>query len=208
MSEGSGTEKSELFGKRHICLWTLPRDSKPIVRVEVKCGEILCGSLFEIGCDTIGLNITSRSFFALFRGITYPTKKYESDEIIRLPCKAAISIQKWCFDLTKEIKSIKTDAEAYRLLAFQFMFAVENGKIKLSAEDRERLEIHLDQDFPCYKQYVDIARTIEGYDSFTIQNVTVLKKVKLLKNVLQKGSKVNVVCNLKRLSLVSSKFIF
>lgn len=191
--------------KRCVSVYTLPESSNPLVRVEVLKRCISAGWLFNTCCDTIGLYKNSRQFFALFRGLARPLKKYESQEHILVPVKTyPLSILRWSFDITLECKMIQTDPVALKLLALQYKSDVDNGIKTLVSQDLERLGECEDPQFMCYKQYVDIARTIEGYDSVTIRNVEVVEKVKFVSQVIAKGAKVDVVCNAKGMTFVSS----
>ena len=192
--------------KRLVSVYVLPPGSKPIVRVHCPEPTISAERLFKLCCDTIGLYEKSRKLFGLFRGMLHPVKKYASDERIALPVQSyPISVQKWSFDVTIETKLIRTDPVAIRLLALQYNSDFEMSKKKPSEDEIHQLKSFEDPNFQCYKQYLDCARTVHDYDWTTVQNVEVVKKVKLVSNVLQKESKVDLVCTPKKIIIVASK---
>ena len=88
--------------KKVLSVYTLPVGPNPVVRVEVDTHLIEAQKLYEIGCNALGLSHRSRTFFALFRGAEYPTKKYGTRESILVPCKHTLTIQRWSFDLVVE----------------------------------------------------------------------------------------------------------
>ena len=193
--------------KKAICLWVLPRGSMPIIRVEVDTCLINADNLFKIGCDTLGLCVKSRNFFGLFKGLLYPTKKYGSEEIIYVPCKHIISIQKWSFDIAAEVKIIKSDQAAFQLLASQVTTDIELRRMKPTPEEQQTLDELQDPEFFSPKQYIEAARKIEGYSTITILDVSIVKKVKLISNVLQKGTKVDITCSSKKITFKSSEYL-
>lgn len=205
MNSGS---KAEFFIQpttKAVCVWTLPSGSKPVVRVEVEDAKIITSRLFDIVCDTLQIFGRSRRFFGLFRGVSFPTKKYGNDETIYLPCKVPVSIQKWSFDVKSEIRVIRTDPEAYRLLGLQVVADIELERFDATNEEIEELNEIRDSGFFSFKQFVDSARKLDGYSNMTIQDVEVVRKIKLVTNVLSKGTKINVICGPRKMTLVSSK---
>ena len=188
-----------------ICVWTLPSGSKPVVRVEVEDAKIVTSKLYEIVCDTLQIFGRSRRFFGLFRGVSFPTKKYGNDETIYLPCKVSVSIQNWSFDVKSETRVIRTDTEAYRLLGLQVLVDIELQRFDATKEEIEELNEIRNSDFFSFKQFVDVARKLDGYSNITILDVEVVRKIKLVTNVLSKGTKINVTCSPRKMTLVSSK---
>jgi hypothetical protein len=192
--------------KRLVSVYILPPGSKPIVRVQCPEPTIAAERLFKLCCDTIGLYEKSRKLFGLFRGMLHPVKKYASEERIALPVQSyPISIQKWSFDVALEVRLIRTDPIAIRLLALQYNSDLEMSKKNPNQDELQQLKLFEDPDFQCYKQYLDCARTIHDYDWTTVQNIEVVRKVKLVSNTLQKGSKVDLVCTPKKMIIVAGK---
>ena len=190
--------------RRFVSLWILPPGSKPMVRVEVGTCLIKADKLFHIGCDTLGLCPKSRSFFGLFKCLLFPSKKYGTEEIIYLPCKHTLSIQKWSFDIVAETRVIKTDQAAFRLLALQVTTDVDLKRMKPTEEEQNMLQELCDPQFFSHKQYVEAARHVKGYNTVTILDAVIVQKVKLISNVLQKGSKVDIICGTKKITFASS----
>ena len=190
-------------GKKVVCVWTLPVGTKPVVRVEIDGNHIKAQNLFEIGCNALGLCVKSRPFFALFRGTLNPTKKYGTEENIYIPCKAALTIQRWSFDVVAESAAIKTDPIAFRLIAMQIISDMENGKLKASREEMQRLKDYYDPKFVCHKQFVDEARKLSLYNSMAILDVEVMNNAKLITSTLEQGTKVGLVFNSRKMVIVS-----
>lgn len=195
--------------QRLISVYAFPTGSKPIVRVECLETSIGAERLFKICCDTIGLHEKSRPFFALFRGLTQLVKKYSPSERIQVPVKThPISIQKWSFDLSMESRMIRTDPVALKLLTLQYKNDLEMGRKHPTKEQLRELKDVLDVNFMCYKQYVHLARCIHDYTWTLLQNVEVVNKVKLVSNILQKGSKVDLACTPKKMIIIGRKYLF
>ena len=176
-----------------ICVWTMPEGSVPAVRVAVDRGKILAGDLLAIVAETLEIHNSSREFFALFRDIEYPTKKYGHDEMLYLPCRDIISIQRWSFDLTREKKVLTTDAGAHRLLWLQCMEDVRCGRLKPKAEHAPLLEEYSNPAFPCEKQYVDVCRSLDGYGNVYFPGCTVQSDLSVKELKVKEGTKVNLV---------------
>eukprot|EP00111_Clytia_hemisphaerica_P002781 TCONS_00007823-protein len=193
--------------KRLVSVYVLPPGSKPIVRVECPEQSIEAQRLFKLCCDTIQLYESSRRFFGLFRGLLHPVKKYGDSELIMLPVKTyPISIQKWSFDIIQECRLIKTDPIAIRLLALQYKCDLEMKRKHPTKEQLTDLKSFEDPEFTCYKQYLDCARRILDYTWTVVLGVEVVQKVKLVTNILQKGSKVDLACTPKKLIIIGQSF--
>ena len=193
--------------KRLASVYVLPPGSKPIVRVECPEQSIEAQRLFKLCCDTIQLYESSRRFFGLFRGLLHPVKKYGDSELIMLPVKTyPISIQKWSFDITQECRLIKTDPIAIRLLALQYKCDLEMKRKHPTSDQLNDLRSFEDPEFTCYKQYLDCARRILDYTWTVVLGVEVVQKVKLVTNILQKGSKVDLACTPKKLIIIGRRY--
>ena len=196
-------------GKRIVSVYVLPPGTKPIVRVECIEASISAQTLFKICCDKIGLYERSREFFALFRGLTHPVKKYATCEFVQVPVRThPVSLQKWSFDLTMEMRFIRTDPVALQLLAVQYKIDLKMGRKHPTQEQLKELQNTIDLDFVCYKQYLDFVRRLQDYTWTLLQEVEVVKKVKLVSNILQKGSKVDLACTPKKMIIIARMFCF
>ena len=190
--------------KQIVSVYVLPAGSKAIVRVECAETSILAQRLFKICCDSIGLYEKSRNFFALFCGLTHPVKKYATGECVQVPAKTLpISIQKWSFDLTMEVRLIRTDPIALRLLAVQYKSDLKMGRKHPTKEQLKELTDIEDPEFVCHKQYLDFVRRIHDYSWTLLKEVEVVKKVKLVSKILQKGSRVDLACTPKKMIIVA-----
>ena len=203
-TEGAATVLN-VPNKRKIAVWTLPQGSSPAVRVEVSGGRIIANRLLEITFDTLGIQGRSRPFFGLFKDLDPPTKKFGDDEIIYVPCKSVISLQKWSFDPIDEAKAIKTDVASIRLLALQIKADVNAGRLLLTTEEKDRMDELVDPEFPCYKQYVEFARGVELYGSVVIKDVKLVSNIRLKTQTIKKGHKIDIVCNNKKMIIMTGR---
>ena len=188
-----GTRTKSVPRKNKICVWTYPEGSQPAVRVQVDKGKILAEDLLAIVGKTLEIHESSLQFFALFRGIEHPTKKYGNNEMLYLPCGDVISIQRWSFDLEREKKLLKTDAGALRLLCIQCMEDVKTGRIKTKAEHLPLLEEYSNPTFPCEKQYVEVCQTLHGYGHVYFSSCVVQSDLSVKELKLKQGTKVMLV---------------
>eukprot|EP00794_Sanderia_malayensis_P007179 gene7179-7985_t len=200
-----GLKSEPVPDRRKICVWTLPEGSPPAVRVEVTTGKITTKALIGVVFKTLDICESSRKFFGLFRGLDPPQKVYGDDEIIYLPCKSVISLQKWSFDPVEEAKAIKTDIASIRLLALQINADVRSRRLLPTLEQQQELAEYLDPEFPCYKQYVENARQIDGYGSIAIKDVKLVSNLKLKEEVVKKGHLVDIVCSERKLVVITDK---
>lgn len=192
-------------GHSLLAVWSVPVASSPIVRIDLKAKFIQVKEVFKIVCDALGMYEDSRKFFALFRGVLYPLKKYGNEESILLPYKATLTIQKWCFDVTAERLAIKTDEVAYRLIANQTIAEIEDGKLQLTDEELEPLKQFYKGQFMCYKQFVEEARELPWYCTLRCQNVEVVNKASFVSASIEAGTKLDVIASHKKLYLISGK---
>lgn len=181
--------------KRHICVWTFPEGSTPAVRVLVEEGKIKADNLIRIAAKTLGIFESNLQFFGLFKGIERPLRKYGNNEMIYLPCKDIISIQKWSFDVAREKKLIKTDAGANRLFALQCKADLKAGWIKPKPEDIPVLQEYLNPEFLCEKQFVEKCQTLYGYASVNFTNCTVQNDLSVKELKLSEGSSLTLIAN-------------
>lgn len=205
MSTEEATAVANVPNKRKIAVWTLPQGSSPAIRVEVSGGRIIASRLLEIAFDTLGIQERSRPFFALFKDLDPPTKKFGEDEIIYVPYKSVISLQKWSFDPIDEAKAIKTDVASIRLLALQINADINSGRLPLTAEEKVRMDELMDPEFPCYKQYVEFARSVESYGSVVIKDVKLVSNIRLKTQTIKKGHKIDIVCNNRKMIIITGR---
>lgn len=77
----------------------------------------------------------------------------------------------------KEGKLTRHDDQAVHLLFCEARFFVDQGKIHATPEQRLELESLSDPSFPAERQYLDLARTLPGYSSYTARGVVVRKDI-------------------------------
>lgn len=194
---------TQYASKSKLSIWTLPQGSPPAVRVEVSHGKITASRLLQIVFDTLGVQERSRPFFSLFKGLDPPIKKYGEDEIIYTPCQSIISIQRWSFDATEEARAIKTDTASIRLLALQIKADIAARRLTLTSEEKEQLDKLVEPAFPCYKQYVDLARNMPSYATAVVKDARLVKSVRLRTQTLRKGNRIDIACSSKRMIIVA-----
>jgi hypothetical protein len=185
--------------KQHICVWTFPEGSTPAVRVLVEEGKIRADNLIRIAAKTLGIFECNIQFFSLFKGIEHPIRKYGNNEMIYLPCKDIISIQRWSFDVPREKKLLKTDAGANRLFALQCKADIKAGRIKSKPEDIPILQEYLNPDFPCEKQFVEKCQSLFGYGSVHFTSCTVQSDLSVKQLKLKEGASLTLTANSKGL---------
>ena len=191
--------------KDKISVWTLPEGSQPAVRVQVDGGRILAEDLLQIVGRTLEIRASSLQLFGLFRGIENPTKKYGNNEMIYLPCRYVISIQKWSFDIAREQKLLKTDAGAMRLICIQCIEDIRSARLKPKPEHIPLMEEYRNPAFPCDKQYVELCQKMFGYGYVVLNNCTVRNDLKVKDVRLREGMKVDLIANRRGLMIKSRK---
>lgn len=201
----AATKSKPVPRKDKICVWTFPEGTQPAVRVQVEGGKIKAEDLLEIAGKTLEINANSLPFFGLFRGIENPTKKYGNNEMIYLPCRYVISIQRWSFDVPREQKYLKTDAGAMRLLCVQCVEDIRAGRLKPKPEHIPLMKEYRNPAFPCDKQYVELCQTMYGYGYVFLNDCTVQNDVKVKDVRLTTGMKVDLIANRRGLMIKSSK---
>lgn len=201
----AATKSKPVPRKDKICVWTFPEGTQPAVRVQVEGGKIKAEDLLEIAGKTLEINANSLPFFGLFRGIENPTKKYGNNEMIYLPCRYVISIQRWSFEIPREQKYLKTDAGAMRLLCVQCVEDIRAGRLKPKPEHIPLMKEYRNPAFPCDKQYVELCQTMYGYGYVFLNDCTVQNDVKVKDVRLTTGMKVDLIANRRGLMIKSSK---
>lgn len=191
--------------KRHICVWTYPEGSTPAVRVLVEEGKIRGEHLLRIAAKTLNIFECNLQFFGLFKGIERPTKKYGNNEMIYLPCKDIISIQRWSFDVPREKKLLKTDAGALHVLAVQCKSDLKAGRIKPKPEDIPILQEYANPKFPSDKQFVEKCQTLLGYASIHFTDCTVQSDISVKDLSLEEGTDLDVVANPRGITFKTGK---
>lgn len=181
--------------KRHICVWIFPEGSSPAVRVLVEDGKIRGENLLRIAAETLKIYECNLQFFGLFKGIERPTKKYGNNEMIYLPCKDIISMQRWSFDIPREKKFFKTDAGALHVLAVKCKADIKAGRIKPKPEDIPILQEYVNPKFPSDKQFVEKCQTLLGYGSIHFTDCVVQSDVSVKELALTEGTDLDLVAN-------------
>ena len=195
------TKSKPIPRRDKICVWTFPEGSQPAVRVHVEGGRIRADDLLKVVGDTLEINEKNLQFFGLFRGIETPTRKYGSNEIIYLPCRDVISIQRWSFDIKKEQRYLKTDAGAMRLLSIQCVEEVKSGKLKPKRQHLPLMEEYKNPAFPCHKQYVELCQTMPTYGFVFLGDCTIHNNLSEKDVRLTEGQTVDLIASRRGLML-------
>ncbi len=150
----------------------------------------------------LGMKSQSASMFGLCIGPQGRPSKILKD-IDVLPVGGDFSLERFIFDLEKEVKLSKQDEEAMHLLFCEAKhhFLQENSKITPSPSQREELESYIDPDFPVERQFLDLVRTAPGYDRYIVHECNVKDTITTNKGVLPEGAKIE--CH-----LTMNQFIF
>ena len=179
MSVGSHTVELRTFGSRDPVAIRLP-DSCTIDKAR---GEI---------CKRLGLRPDSMSLFGLFLGpIEHPTRLLSDTDVI--PTGAQISLQRWNFDVERELKIARKDDIAINLLYNESTYHLDRGKIHPSDEQYQELESFSDPAFPTERQYHECISTIPGYTAYVAEGCTVLEDFSTNDVKVVGGTKVDCV---------------
>ena len=101
----------------------------------------------------------------------------------------------------KEGKLTRHDDQAVHLLYCEARFFVDQGKILATPEQRLELEALSDPSFPAERQYLDLARTLPGYASYTARGVLVRGDVTSNDIQIPDGTAVSCAVDTERLVL-------
>lgn len=96
---------------------------------------------------------------------------YEEDSAV--PPDAKLCFQRWNVGLDKEAKLSRQDDVALHLLFAEATFYVDQGRIRPSPDQASALESLSDPSFPTERQYLELARSVPGYESHVARGVVV-----------------------------------
>ena len=154
---------------------------------------------------TLGLKPQSAALFGLFIGVLgRPNKALgNSDE---LPVGADFSFSRWCFDLAKEARLCRQDDAALHLLYCEATNSYRNEtKLRPSPEQAVELDSFMDPDFPVERQFMELVRTVPGYDMYIVHECTVKEDILHNKQTIPKGTLIQCHLDLEKLAFVSDK---
>lgn len=103
-------------------------------------------------------------------------------------------------DLDQESKLSQQDDVAIHLLFAEAQFGVGQGRLQPSAEQTLALEGLCDPSFPTERQYLELARTLAGYQTHIARDVVVQGDI--LSNDIQIPGGTTVTCLLQQDKLV------
>ena len=167
--------------------------------------KILIKDLLTAVAQALGINEDNVQFFSIFEGLPLnPLRKFEENYELHLPCQKSLSIQKWSFDVEKEKKSLKSDMAAIKLLRYQALSDIREGRLKPSQEELEKIE-----DFSAFMvehHVIGIIHSLKNYGAVTVDNCRVITELTLPQVSLTKREYITLQLDLKGLSLRTSKF--
>lgn len=117
-----------------------------------------------------------------------------------MPPDASLCFQKWNVDSDQESKVSRQDDVAIHLLFAEAQFCIDQGKLRPSAEQTVALEALSDPSFPTERQYIELARTLPGYQTHIARGVVVQGDI--LSNDVQLPEGKTVTCLLEQDKLV------
>ena len=186
MSGGLHTIELRTFSSRDPVAIRLPEGCT----VEKVRGEI---------CKRLGLQSNSMNLFGLFLGpIEHPTRLLIDTDVI--PIGAEISLQRWNFDVEREIKMVRKDDIAINLLYNEATYHLDKGKIHPTDVQYQELESFSDPTFPTERQYLELVSTIPGYSSYVAEGCTVLEDIATNDAKVPSGTKVHCVLDMHSLA--------
>lgn len=127
-----------------------------------------------------------------------PCSVYGDDSIV--PPDATLCLLRWNVDLDQESKLSRQDDVAIHLLFAEAQFSVDKGKLQPSPEQTLTLESLADPSFPAERQYLELARTLPGYQSHTARGVVVQGDI--ISNDVHIPDGTTVTCQLEQDQLV------
>ncbi len=83
-------------------------------------------------------------------------------------------MQKWCVDVQQEAKLVRHDDTAIHLLFSEAMSLLDQGLLRPSAAEQQELDSFSDPSFPTERQFLELARTVQGYTAFTAANCEIV----------------------------------
>ena len=169
--------------------------------------KILIKDLLTAVAQALGINKDNIHFFAIFEGsLLNPLRKFNENDELHLPFQKPLSIQKWSFDMEKEKKNLKSDTAALKLLRFQALSDIRQGRLKPSAEEMEKIEGF--NSFMVEHQVIGIIHSLMDYGAVIIENCRVITELTLDEVCLAKREYITLQLDLKGLTIRTSKFFF
>lgn len=189
-----------------VSVWSFaPEPLRRRLKVQHYQDTILVKNLLTAVAQALCINKDSIQFFAIFEGLLLcPLRKLGENYMLRLPCHKSLSIQKWSFDVEKEKISLKSDMAALKLLRCQVLCEIQEGKLKPSQEEREKLEEC--NSFIIEHQFMSIIHSFKDYGAVTIENCEVITEITLARVNLAKRKCIALQLDLKGLSVITSKY--
>jgi len=154
--------------------------------------------------EKLQLKPQSLPLFGLFVGpLGSPSKVLRNSD--HVPLGADFSFHRWSFDLKLEAKLCRQDDVATHLLYCEATHVfLHTTRLKPSQEEREELESYMDPDFPVERQFMELVRTVPGYDMYVVDECTVKEDILSNRGTIQKGTQILCHLDMEMLSFVSA----
>ncbi len=153
----------------------------------------------------LGLKPRSVALFGLFIGrLGRPNKVLGDGE--EVPLGADFSFNRWSFDVEKEAKLCRQDDTAQHLLYCEAMHSYQKeSKLKPSQEQASELDSFMDPDFPVERQFMEVIRTVPGYNMYIAHECTVKEDIVTNTKTIPRGTLIQCHLDLEKLSFVSDR---
>lgn len=188
-----------------VSVWSFAPEPLQRLNVQHYQNTILVKNLLTAVAQVLCINKDSIQFFAIFEGpLLCPLRKLGENYMLRLPCQKSLSIQKWSFDVEKEKNSLNSDMVALKMLRFQVLREIQEGRLRPSQEEIEKLEDC--NSFMVEHRVMSIIYSFKDYGAVTIENCEVITELTLAQVNLAKRECITLQLDLKGLTLITSKY--
>ena len=148
----------------------------------------------------LGLQSNTMDLFGLFLGpLGQPTRLLLETDVI--PAGSKLSLERWNFDVDREMKLVRKDDVAISLLYNEAVYYLEKGKIHATESQLEELESFSDPSFPTERQYLELISTIPGYTAYNADDCKVLEDIVSNDVQIPRGTVVQCVLDMHCLAL-------
>ena len=153
----------------------------------------------------LGLKPQSISLFALCIGPLGLPNKILSDRDV-VPVGGDFSFQRWSFDVEKEGKLCRQDDMAMHLLYCEAKHDyLHENRFKPTPAQAEELESFMDPDFPVERQFMEVLRSLPGYNSYIVRKCLVKDMIKSNICTIPKGTSIDCLLTFQKLAFVNGE---
>lgn len=189
----------------NVCVWTFLPEPLRKINVQHYQDKILVRDLLTAVAQTLGIFKENIQYFAIFEGsLLNPSEKLDESDILDLPCKKLHSMQKWSFDIYGEKRALKTDMAALKLVRWQALSDIQEGRLKPSPDQIEKLDEV--GSFVVENQLMSIIYSVQDYGAVIIEHCQVISELTIPQLCLARREYVKIQLDLKGLTLVTGTF--